>query len=299
MKGAWRSYVLGAALTGLVACGNPGGTTMPDASPQARCDPAAPFGRPTVLRSLNTGANEEQATLSSDELTLYFSRDGGPGKYDIYQATRASTMAAFGNAVAMMGVNSADEDREPRVTADGLTMFASTRTAITQPFRVAFATRASTNAAFGPLQPVPGVNGTASDSDPYISPDGRVLYFSSDRSGGYDLYRSTQTGGVFSAPELVPGAMLNTPFKELTPVLTEDQLHLYFASSRSGTMSIDMFHATRASVQDAFGAPVSVSELNGTQDDLPSWISADNCELYYTHFDPTLNLELYVAFRGQ
>jgi Tol biopolymer transport system component len=299
MKGAWRIHSIAVGLGCVVGCGDPGGMSGPDAGVQPRCNPAANFGRQTDLQGLNTTANEEQATLSPDELTIYFSRDDGNGAYDIYQATRTSKTTSFSGAIPVPGVNTMAEDREPRVTADGLAMFATTRDSPSGLFRVAFATRTSKDAAFGSLQPVPGVNGTTNDSDPFISADGRVLYLSSDRGGNYALYRSTQTGGGFSPPEPVAGAKLETAYMELTPVLSEDELTMYFASSRPNLGSLDIYQATRASVQDPFGEPVALTELNGPEAQVPSWISADNCELYFTRYVPVLGLELTSALRGR
>lgn len=298
MIGAWRICSLGVGLGCLVACEEPGGTE-PDAGVQARCNPAAKFGRQVELASLNTVSNEEQASLSADELTVHFSRDDGNGAYDIYEATRASKTASFAGAAPLPGVNTAGEDREPRMTADGLTMFATTRATPSGLFRIVSATRASKSVPFGPLQPVPVVNGTASDSDPFISADGRVLYFTSDRGGNFGLYRSTQTGGVFSAPEPVAGTNLQTPYMELTPVVSDDELTMYFGSSRPNLGSVDIYQTTRASVQDPFGEPIALTELNGPDAQLPSWISADNCELYFTRYVMASGLELMSSLRGR
>jgi Tol biopolymer transport system component len=301
----WRFGSIATGLAGLLACEDPG---MPgtDAAVGPRCSQTAAFGRITALTPLNTQNNDEQAALSPDELTVYFSRDdnggGANGDYDIFQATRTSKTAAFGAATAVAGVNTTTaQEREPRVTADGLTMYATTRPIPVgaAKFRVAFATRASTADSFGPLQDVPAINGTTTnDSDPFISADGRVLYFASDRGGNYALYRSVQTAGVFSAPALVMGTNLETTSAEITPLLSEDELTLYFASSRPGKGSVDIFQANRATVQDPFGDPKPLNELNGLDPDIPSWISADGCELYFTRFSPANNLELAVTLRG-
>ena len=300
MSVVWRLGSIASGLAGLLACEDSGGAS--DAAMGPRCSATAAFGRPTALTALNTPNSDEKTTLSADELTLYFSRDDGNGNYDIYQATRASKTAAFGAATPVPGVNTtAAQEREPRVTADGLTLYATTRAipVATSKFRVTFATRASTDAAFGPLQNVPVVNGTANDSDPFITADGRVLYFSSDRGGNYALYRSVKTGGVFSAPELVMGTNLDSTSDDGTPVLTEDELTLYLASARVGGKGmVDIFQATRASAQDPFGQPVAVTELNSSDPDIPSWLSADGCELYFTRFTPANNLELAVVLRG-
>ena len=301
----WRIGSIATGLAGLLACDEPG--TMPgtDAGIVPRCSPTGVFGRPTALMALNTPNSDEQATLSADQMTVYFSRDNGSGDFDIYQATRNSTTGTFGTATAVPGVNTTTaEEREPRVTADGLTMYATTRTipGATSKFRVAFATRASTSAPFGALQNVPMINGasTGNDSDPFITADGRVLYFASDRGGNLGLYRSVQTGGVFSAPELVMGTNLDSVSAEGTPVLSEDELTLYLASTRRGGLANpDIFHATRATLQDPFSEPKIVNELASTDPDIPSWLSPDGCELYFTRYSPANNLELAIALRGK
>lgn len=301
MSVVWRIGSIAGGLAGLLACKEPEDTTS-DAGMTARCSATAAFGRPTALAALNTPNSDEQATLSADELTLYFSRDDGNGNYDIYQATRASKTATFGAATAVPGVNTtAAQEREPRVTADGLTMYATARAipVTSSKFHVVFATRATADASFGPLQSVPVVNGTTNDSDPFITADGRVLYFSSDRSGNYALYRSVKNGSAFSAPELVMGTNLDSTSDDITPVLSEDELTLYLASARLGGKGmVDVFLATRATAQDPFGLPVAVTELNSSDPDIPSWLSADGCELYFTRFTPATNLDLAVAMRG-
>jgi len=302
MSVVWRLGSMASALAGLLACEDSGGGSGPDAAMAPRCSATAAFGRPTVLTALNTMDFDEQATLSADELTLYFSRGNMNENYDIYQATRASKTAAFGAAVPVPGVNTAAQERAPRVTADGLTMYATSRALpeAANKFRVVFATRASTDAPFGPLQNVPVVNGTADDSDPFITADGNTLYFASNRGGNYALYRSVKTGGVFSAPALVMGTNLDSTSDDGAPLLSEDGLTLYLASSRiGGKGSVDIFLATRASAQDPFGQPVAVTELNSTDPDIPSWLSADGCELYYTRFTPATGLDLAVALRGK
>lgn len=85
---------------------------------QPRCNPTASFGAPVAITEINTGgARDESASLSPDELTVYFSsnRTGTLGGYDIFMATRASKTAMWSNIVPVTGVN----------TADGLTMYAT------------------------------------------------------------------------------------------------------------------------------------------------------------------------------
>lgn len=303
----WRVWLAGVVLCWTSACGGVKSTSNPDATdaaidvPSARCDPRASFGAPVALTSLNTDAHDEQADLSPDELTMYFSstRSGGAGSFDIYEATRSSTAAPFGNVIPVTGVNTTGEDREPRVTADGLSMFASSRASGAPLYHVTLATRTSTTLAFSGLQVVATVNGTTNDGDPYILPTGNVLYFASDRGGNYGLYRSSRTGGAFSAPTLISGVDLDSANNESNPVVTPDELALYFASDRPGGLgSYDIYEATRSTVADGFGAPVALTSLNTTSLDAPNWVSADGCALYFTRLEANLGYQLYVATRG-
>jgi hypothetical protein len=62
---------------------------------------------------------------------------------------------------------------------------------------------------------------------------------------------------------------------------------MYFGSSRgtgdagAGARSV-IWVATRTSTSDPFGAPRAVAELDQGTDAFPSWVSADNCRLYFS-----------------
>ncbi len=82
-------------------------------------------------------------------------------------------------------------------------------------------------------------------TDPAVSSDGKVLYFSSDMPnglGGKDLYRSTFDGRQWSKPVNL-GDQINTSGDESFPFIAGDEL--YFASDgHPGLGGLDIFHAT-------------------------------------------------------
>lgn len=106
------------------------------------------------------------------------------------------------------------------------------------------------------------------DSSPAFSPDGRTLYFASNRKGGYggtDIYSTVMdTRGRFSRVKNL-GPEINTPGDELFPYVSEDG-KLYFASDgHPGYGGIDIFTVKRANGKTAIqnlGQPV-----NSTADD--------------------------------
>lgn len=106
------------------------------------------------------------------------------------------------------------------------------------------------------------------DSAPAFSPDGRTLYFASNRKGGYggtDIYSAQMdTRGRFSRPKNL-GPIINTPGNENFPYMAEDA-KLYFSSDQHpGYGGLDIFVVKRTNGKttiENLGQPV-----NSTGDD--------------------------------
>ncbi len=129
--------------------------------------------------------------------------------------------------------------------------------------RIMVATRRRAGAKWSAPQPISFSDDRWADSDPWLTPDGRTLYFISTRPApgreegrsDYDIWRSHRTGDGWSAPEhLGPG--VNSRGPELGP-----ELHggiLYFSSARrSGKGGLDIYRAAAAA--DGF-APAELLE---------------------------------------
>ncbi|MCU0356569.1 MAG: OmpA family protein [Cyclobacteriaceae bacterium] len=103
------------------------------------------------------------------------------------------------------------------------------------------------------------------DSTPAFSPDGRTLYFASNRLGGYggtDLYSATMDSrGRFSRVRNL-GPEINTPGNELFPHVSEDG-KLYLASDgHPGFGGLDLFVVKRSSgktIIENLGEPMNSS----------------------------------------
>ena len=111
---------------------------------------------------------------------------------------------------------------------------------------------------------------------PTLSADGRYMYLSSDRAGGYgghDLYVSAFENGEWSTPVNL-GASVNTAGNELFPFMHEDGT-LYFASNgHAGLGGLDVFMAKpdAAIAEDnaaiLWSTPINLGEpLNSLKDD--------------------------------
>ena len=112
------------------------------------------------------------------------------------------------------------------------------------------------------------INTSHWESQPCFSSDGRTLYFTSTRPGGFgksDLWRSRlMQGGVWSEPENL-GSNINTDGDENSPFLHPDGKTLYFASNGHGGMGgLDLFVSRMDSngnwsVPQNLGYPINTS----------------------------------------
>ncbi len=78
------------------------------------------------------------------------------------------------------------------------------------------------------------LNTQSDELGPAFTPDGRGLYFYSDREGslgGYDIWLTKRQGDRWGEPEHL-GTELNSPYNDYGPAVTPDGERLYFASNR-------------------------------------------------------------------
>ena len=249
------------------------------------------------MSELNSNSSDEGATLSPDELTIYFdsTRPGGLGGYDIYVATRANRTDPFSAPALLAGVNTANNERSPTVTADGLTLYATNGGG--SMFDMLYATRASTTSSFSSLALVTGLGSSGSNSASVVLPNGSAVYLTSGRTGTYQMYRTVPaaSAGALEAPTMLTGTNLSAQGNNMNPVVTPDELTLYFESDRGAASMDNIWVTTRASAAVGFAAPIELPSLSvSTQIVTPTWVSADNCVLYFTA-GPAGGYRLYVA----
>lgn len=121
-----------------------------------------------------------------------------------------------------------------------------------------------------------------STGHPSVSPDGKILYFVSDRPGGFgltDVYKvDILENGAFSEPENL-GRTVNTSKKEMFPYITENAL--YFSSDRNmGMGGLDIYKADYAG--GVFGVGINLGEpINSNRDDFSYIIDQNNEKGYF------------------
>lgn len=128
-----------------------------------------------------------------------------------------------------------------------------------------------------------------------ISKDGKTLYFSSNRkegSGAMDIYKCTlQPKGDWGTPVNL-GNVINTPFNEDAPYISEDGTRLYFISQGHQTMGgYDVFYC-KVSPDGSLSAPVNMGfPINTTDDDI-YFYPVNNGNIAYTALNRKGNLGL-------
>ncbi len=147
----------------------------------------------------------------------------------------------------------------------------------------------------GPVNMGNVVNSDGWDVHSTISYDGNKIIFSSSRSGGYgssDLYMTEKNMfGDWGIPCNL-GSMVNTPFEEVSPFISQDGRTLYFASyGHPGYGGFDIFKSVFENGK--WSLPVNLGKPLNTKGDDKYFTIGGSGELGYFASDRDGNLDLY------
>jgi len=133
------------------------------------------------------------------------------------------------------------------------------------------------------------VNSSPRDHGLSVSSDSLMLYFNSDRPGGYgydDIWVTTRPTVIdpWGAPENL-GPLVNTSLGDTCPSISTDGLELYFGSYNrpGGYGSDDIWVAKRATRNGPWGVPVNLgTTINTSGPEGAPRLSTDGLELYFS-----------------
>lgn len=254
-----------------------------------------------LAEAINTGEDDYEPRMSADGLTLYFVRGKAGHNADIYCSRR--TYEGWTTPEPLRGVNSDEDDLGPEPSADGSSLyFYSDRLG----GRGGYDLWVSRRGKDGWLQPTnlgPAVNSEFNDYGPALTPDGGLLYFSSNRPQPqdavgpkpnawpatlredfyhrtYDLYSATITDrGVGEAVALTS---LNTPYNEGAPAVSPVGDFIYFASDRPGGLGgFDLFRSRRLRGEHQMAANLGAT-INTAANELDPALAMGGYALYFS-----------------
>jgi hypothetical protein len=137
----------------------------------------------------------------------------------------------------------------------------------------------------GPLQlstpaPVTSLNTGVLEGDPFLSPDALTMYFA--RSG--DLFAATRPDRFSAFGDVTAITELNSAQDETKLTVTSDGRVAIWSTTRTGSLSYDLWEATRATSTGAFATPTQTSfaQINTTDPQYDPHISGDGLRLYHS-----------------
>jgi outer membrane protein OmpA-like peptidoglycan-associated protein/ribosomal protein L24E len=129
------------------------------------------------------------------------------------------------------------------------------------------------------------VNDSTWQSQASVSSDGKIIYFSSDREGGFggkDIYKIVKDEKGYFGEPINLGEKINTAKDEKSPFIHTDNKTLYFCSNGQLTIGgFDIYYA-RLDSSNNWQKPENIgSPINSPNDDLGFFVSTDGKQGYF------------------
>ncbi len=189
---------------------------------------------------INTDDNEGAQTITADGQQLFFTgcnRKGGMGSCDIYRSVREGRSWSRPENLGAP-VNSNKWESQPSISSDGKTLYFASNREGGKGGSDIYVTRLGANGLWtDPRNLADSINTDGAEETPFIHPDGRTLYFTSDGHvgmGGKDIYVvRMKDDGTWGTPKNL-GFPINTHKDEMGLFVDATGALAYFASDREG-----------------------------------------------------------------
>ncbi len=249
---------------------------------------------------VNSEADEDAPAITADEATLLFTYTGikslgglmndlsqpdpqGIYHEDIYLSRRQN--GEFKPAAAMDNLNTEGNEASVSLSNDGsiLYMFRDN----SDDHGDLYESHLEGAAYTSPTKLKGLVNSYSWDGHCSLSPDGKTLYFSSERGGGYggkDIYKATLLPDSTWGNIVNLGDSINTVYDDDAPFIHADGVTLYFSSKgRSSMGGYDIFRSVMNPADSLFKSTENLgSPINTAEDDVYFVVAANNKTAYYS-----------------
>jgi len=202
------------------------------------------FGTPSVESSIAPG--DVDPAISDDGLTLYFSKFGTVGSWDLFETVRSDRKSPFSLGVQLPGaIQSSSSDTAAFVAFDQSLYFASARAGTNDIWRAP-----AQDGGFGAPAPVTSLSSGGNDEGVVLTHDGLWAYVTSDRTdlgsaGSFDIYLAHRATTSDDFGALVNQTELNGSSAERANWISWDGCRLYFESTRNRPSGASLYVATK------------------------------------------------------
>ncbi len=237
-----------------------------------------PYDPKNLGANINTANQEYLPTVTADDSTLIFTRRSN--QEDFYISNRIDANNWTKAQYLSSTINTNGNEGAQCISPDGQYLyFAGCGRADGMGKCDIYFSKLEGNAWSKPQNIGAPINTPYWESQPSISPDGKTIYFVSDRKGGYgsyDIYLSRYLGNGKWSNAVNLGPSINTEGSELSPFIHSDNQTLYFSSDGwPGFGEHDIFYAKKLSNKMFDKAKNIGYPINTSQEESSLFISND------------------------
>ena len=232
---------------------------------------------------VNTSANDYNAVFSADENTIVYVTSQRFYEAIMYSQKSGDDWKSPVNITSQIG---SDGEMFPTcLSSDGKELYLVRKTRSGGDIYVS----QFDGELWSKAQPLTSINTRWNESHASLSSNGKFLYFSSDRKGGFgglDIYISEKQVDGKWGPAINLGNKINSSFDEDTPFLSEDGNILFFSSTGHYNMGgFDIFYSRKNS-DGSWGEIINIGyPINTTNDDLFYFPSGNNLAGYISKYN--------------
>lgn len=245
--------------------------------------------------SLSGGFGSDDATIGDDDAPVVVDATPIDAPPEVACLGKWRAGPTFSDPGFLLNVSTTGDEGDPFVTADEKTIY------FLRSADVYKATRSSLSDDFSNVAKAGDLSSAQNDYKVALTADGLTAFVNSARTGtagGADIWRATRTSTtqLFATPTQTNLINVNTATHQWDPHISANGLRLYYAPDAVPDQHIVM--AARNDVNDNFGGPVVLTELDsGMHDNDPTLTSDERLIVFASNRGGERNL--WYALRAE